>query len=219
MKNARSLSMRIREIGSPEHEKFKIALELRIFGRGGESTSTAQRRHRPLPLDGAVDDLTLTDSRLLLVASALFISPILLWTLRSSILAPYVTTSALSSLPFVRANLAERVLPSSTCNDTRPSRRRSFKMRSRRRQPRGPPHHPRVQHETSLALARYHEKRLLSRNRNKRKTSGVDGDHRQDDQRHRTLNTSYDLLVLLFPFLYIPCVIPPTTATTTEFFR
>jgi len=108
-------------------------------------------------LDGAVDDLTLTDSRLLLVASALFISPILLWTLRSSILALYVTTSALSSLPFVRANLAERVLPSSTCNDTRPSRRRSFKMLSRRRQPRGPPHYSRVQHETSLALARYHE--------------------------------------------------------------
>ena len=181
--------------------------DLRIFSRSGET-----RRSRndvtvlSRPLDGAVDDLTLTDSRLLLVASALFISPILLWTLRSSILAPYVTTSALSSLPFVRANLAERVLPSSTCNDTRPSRRRSFKMLSRRRQPRDPPHHPRVQHETSLTLARYHET-ITFRNKRKnqrRRRGSSTGRPTAQNTEHQPRFVGPPLSLHVYPVCYPP---------------
>lgn len=65
------------------------------------------------PLDGAADDLTLTDSRLLLVASALFISPILPWTLRSSILARTLQHRP-ALLPFVREIVAERVRRATT---------------------------------------------------------------------------------------------------------
>lgn len=122
------------------------------------------------PLDGAADDLTLTDSRLLLVASALFISPILPWTLRSSILARTLQHRP-ALLPFVREIVAERVRRAMTL--VRPVANHLKCCRAGDSH-RDPPHHPRVQHETSLALAPLRH-RSPSRNRNSR--SGVDGDH------------------------------------------
>lgn len=122
------------------------------------------------PLDGAADDLTLTDSRLLLVASALFISPILPWTLRSSILARTLQHRP-ALLPFVREIVAERVRRAMTL--VRPVANHLKCCRAGDSH-RDPPHHPRVKHETSLALAPLRH-RSPSRNRNSR--SGVDGDH------------------------------------------
>lgn len=130
------------------------------------------------------DNDSMTDSRplLLFVASALFISPMLPWTLRSSILA-HGTLQHRPARPFVRANLAERVLPSPTCYDTRPSRRRSFKRLPRRRQPRGrpPPHHRRPQHGTShTPRSAAAAERNITFPRTQNRTSaanGVDDDH------------------------------------------
>lgn len=110
---------------------------------GTTAQKTTSRRPDP---DGAVDDadrLVLTFGRLRTIYIADTAVDATLFHL-----GPYVTTSARSPL-CARAILAERVLPSPTCSDTRSSRRRSFKMPPRRRQPRSPPHHPRVQHGTS----------------------------------------------------------------------
>lgn len=116
---------------------------------------------------------------------------------------PYVTTSVRLS-PLCTRNLAERILPSPTCNDTRPSRRRSFKKPSRRRQPRGPQHHPRAQHE---------------RHRTRLTTLGPDlppgNSHKHNQRRRRrpsTSSTRHDL-ASSFPSRMLRVLSTPPSAT------
>lgn len=208
LEDARSSPTRIREID--RGGKFKIAEGLgRRIGSGGSGVS-CERVRRPrnndvtVRSDGAVDDLMLTDSHLLLVASALFISPILPWTLRSSILAPwYVTTSARSPLCTARKSCRACLPVSDVQRHSSVPRRRSFKMR----RPRGPPHHPRAQHENVTRT------NSPARAATSERITAFSKSHKHSQRRRRrpsTNSTRHDL-ASSFPPRTFPCVVHPTT--------